>query len=276
MDRTLLDGLRSQRETIKAQVGGGRFGVYAYLRERSSANGKAGSPYYIGKMGRSNRPWKSHNAPPPANPALVRILRGSITEEQANEWEKSYIKRYGRIDQGTGCLRNLTDGGDGTSGRLKSADEVAQIRETKLKNSAEKYGISYEQWASLSIKERSTVKTRHKRGNGKGTLLHGINGSGLNPRMVATADKYGIAHEVWAALSPPQRALVCHRYADGWRGPALLENFDRNSRVVAASERFGIPYERYVSFSARDRKVIFLRYRNGKRGPLLLTGLVPA
>jgi hypothetical protein len=33
------------------------------------------------------------------------------------------IAFYGRIDNGTGCLRNLTDGGEGVTGRIQPEEE---------------------------------------------------------------------------------------------------------------------------------------------------------
>jgi hypothetical protein len=40
---------------------------------------------------------------------------GGLTEEGALFYEMEAIKRYGRIDLGTGCLANLTDGGEGVN-----------------------------------------------------------------------------------------------------------------------------------------------------------------
>lgn len=50
----------------------------------------------------------------------VEILMDNITMEQAKEKEVEFIKLYGRIDIKTGCLANLTDGGEGTVGRKYS------------------------------------------------------------------------------------------------------------------------------------------------------------
>jgi hypothetical protein len=57
-------------------------------------------------------------------------LRKDLPEGKAFEWEKFYIKHYGRIDLGTGILRNLTDGGEGQSGRIASE----AVREKLKKN----------------------------------------------------------------------------------------------------------------------------------------------
>lgn len=46
----------------------------------------------------------------------VEILFDELPLEQLKEKEIEFIKLYGRIDQGTGTLANLTDGGQGTLG----------------------------------------------------------------------------------------------------------------------------------------------------------------
>lgn len=46
----------------------------------------------------------------------VFILQDFLTEFEAFEWEKFYIKIFGRRDQDNGSLVNFTDGGDGISG----------------------------------------------------------------------------------------------------------------------------------------------------------------
>lgn len=86
-----------------------RFYVYAFLRED-------GSPYYIGK-GQGNRAWKKRRrSSPPTDSSRISILKETLTETEAFDEEIRLITFYGRKDLGTGILRNLTDGGEGTSG----------------------------------------------------------------------------------------------------------------------------------------------------------------
>ena len=106
------------------------FYVYAYLRSRDSENGKSGSPYYIGK-GQGSRRFRMHGKrKAPTDSTLNVILSDNLTEEEAHQEEVRLIKLHGRIDLGTGCLRNLTNGGEGQAGR--SPDVSEKVRQALL------------------------------------------------------------------------------------------------------------------------------------------------
>lgn len=59
----------------------------------------------------------------------VEILMDNLTWEQACEKEKEFIKLYGRIDLKTGCLVNMTDGGDGAINAIISEEHRKSVAE---------------------------------------------------------------------------------------------------------------------------------------------------
>ena len=92
--------------------------TYAYLREDRT-------PYYIGK-GKGNRAYVNHYREKrncisiPKNSDRILILKQNITEEEAFKHEIYMIAVFGRKDLGTGILHNRTNGGEGSSGAIRS------------------------------------------------------------------------------------------------------------------------------------------------------------
>jgi hypothetical protein len=91
------------------------FYTYLYLRYD-------GTPYYVGK-GSGKRAYRQSNRriKPPKDQRNI-ITQDYQSEADAFAAEMFLIGFYGRIDLRTGCLRNLTDGGDGASGAIRNEE----------------------------------------------------------------------------------------------------------------------------------------------------------
>lgn len=59
----------------------------------------------------------------------VDIVRSFKSWEQACEWEKLFIILYGRRDNNTGSLVNMTDGGDGCN---NPSEELRELKRSKI------------------------------------------------------------------------------------------------------------------------------------------------
>jgi hypothetical protein len=93
--------------------------TYAYLRED-------GTPYYIGK-GKGRRAYSHCRAIPRPPEERILILKRGLTEEEAFKHEVYMIAVFGRINKTTGILRNLSDGGEGPSGYVRSEEAKQKV-----------------------------------------------------------------------------------------------------------------------------------------------------
>jgi hypothetical protein len=188
-----------------------RFYVYAFFR-------KDGTPYYIGKgTGRRinssrGRTWKL----PPKD--RRKILVGGLTEPEAFEYEIALISLLGRKDQGAGCLRNFTDGGDGASGHAHSPEHRAKTSaalkgrkhspETRAKTSAAMKG------RKLSTEHRAKVGAASRNRSPETLAKIGAASRNRSPetlaKISAAASKRRQSPETRAKISA---AVAAHRAA---------------------------------------------------------------
>jgi hypothetical protein len=99
--------------------------VYTYVRED-------GTPYYIGK-GKGDRAFEKHRngkLSVPEDKSRIIFLVEQLSEQDAFDIECLFIKLYGRKNNNTGILRNMTDGGEGTSGYILTEKDRQKISNT--------------------------------------------------------------------------------------------------------------------------------------------------
>jgi group I intron endonuclease len=98
------------------------FYTYAYLRQDRT-------PYYIGKGSGKRIYSKQRGVNAPKDKSRIIFLKKNLTEAEAFKHEVYMIAVLGRKDLGTGILRNLTNGGEGASGHVKSEEAKKKISE---------------------------------------------------------------------------------------------------------------------------------------------------
>jgi hypothetical protein len=147
---------------------------YTYIWNRPD-----GTPYYVGKD-RGDRAFVSwgHTYRRPHYDALI-IVQHWQSEEKAFEMEKWYIRLFGRKNNNTGILRNLTDGGENPpswKGKKHAPETINKMRtiprpkslETRVKisktltgksanHSPEHRGFQRQRFIALN---KSRIKTR--------------------------------------------------------------------------------------------------------------------
>jgi hypothetical protein len=148
-----------------------KYYVYEYIRSRKSKYGDIGTPYYIGK-GIKRRPYSKHqkgiSVPKDKNNI---IISEPINEADAFQLEILKIYLYGRINIGTGCLRNKSDGGDGSLGSIRSQDAIERSLATRLERG--KWNTNTPESARKS-KETKIINGTYRRPNSPEVIKNGV------------------------------------------------------------------------------------------------------
>jgi hypothetical protein len=148
--------------------------AYLYRHIRLDKN----EPFYIGigsnpnyrrayTKNKRNKYW--HNIVSTTD-YRVEIMLDDISWEEACEKEMEFISMYGRKDNKSGILCNMTNGGDGTFGRSLSKetkDLISKARigskhseETKLKMSIDRKGRTLSEEARLKVSKATKGKKK--------------------------------------------------------------------------------------------------------------------
>lgn len=150
------------------------FYTYMWLREDAT-------PYYVGK-GKGKRAFinAGHNVLRPKHKSRV-VVQYWETEKEAFEMEKWFISLFGRKDNSTGILRNLTDGGENPPKMIGNAHAKGK------KHSAEANAKKSERGKL----RRQTAETRAKLSQAKKGKTNGLEG---RPKTEETKQKIREAH----------------------------------------------------------------------------------
>jgi hypothetical protein len=184
--------------------------TYAYLREDKT-------PYYIGK-GRGKRIYSKNRAiKPPKDKSRILFLKKNLTEAEAFKHEVYMIFVLGRKNLGTGILRNLTNGGEGTSGHIKSEKCKKKIGEAHI-------GKTHTEEWKKAISEKLSGRTHTEEAKKKMSVAK----SGENHPLFGVPGKTG-------ALNPRSKAIIVieldgtQRHYGGIRETARDLIIDRSS-----------------------------------------------
>lgn len=115
---------------------------YTYIYYDPSRNNE---PIYVGK-GKENRAWDHLTSKTKKKHPFIHRIRymsrnniipiigiyAHLDEEFAHLLEMELIQKFGRKDLGKGSLLNLTDGGQGMSGNIRSAETRAKIGKANI------------------------------------------------------------------------------------------------------------------------------------------------
>lgn len=162
MTETQEQLISSIEQQYDLAMNGVNYYTYAYLREDKT-------PYYIGK-GKGDRIYSTRRRnKPPKDKSRIIFLKQNLTEEEAFKHEIYMIAVFGRTDNGTGILRNLTDGGEGSSNRGTPEQRSEIARKGKASMTPEQRseavrkgnaGMTPEQRSESSKKARSLQLSR--------------------------------------------------------------------------------------------------------------------
>lgn len=105
-------------------------GVYTHIRKDKNEpfyHGIFEDPYRPFEKSRRNSIWDKIVS---KTEYEVIILAENLTWEEACQMERELILRDGRINMGNGCLANMTDGGDGAVGLIRTEEHSRKISES--------------------------------------------------------------------------------------------------------------------------------------------------
>lgn len=228
-----------------------RFNVYLY---RDPRPGKNNSPIYVGKGTASRNRAYAHWHKRSHNPLLARILSKIRAaglspiieivswfddETEAFALEITLIAKFGRRDLKSGSLANLTNGGEGTSGFIPSANHRA-VTSARLKK------IRAAQWedpefraAALSnlVIGRSSPEARQRAAEGIRKAKAELT---ADPDRLAeqNAQRSELRRAAWKDPEIREHYLTAHKASQEIRRASLKAHYSNSPDAVIAKREW--------------------------------------
>ena len=188
-----------------------RFYVYAYVREDRT-------PYYIGK-GSGKRAYRGSRTVNKPDTSRIVIIVAGLSEEDSFRTEKQLISFYRRKDNGSGYLRNRTDGGEGVSGLpLAAKARIGAANREHLKGVPLTVRFS---WKDVPKSEAHianiAASNRGKKRASASSVFHGVSWDKSKKRWTVQARPApGILVKVCSCVSELDAALAYDRRINEW------------------------------------------------------------
>jgi len=153
--------------------------------------------FYIGK-GINKRAWSKHkrssfwnNYVNKHNGFIVEIYKEGLSEKDSFDLEKELISKYGRRDNESGILVNLTDGGEGSSGNILSKES-----KNKVSKNNGRYWLGRKIPLKTRVKISNTLRGRFTGKNSPNSkkvlnVKSGVIYDSLKEASIDTGVKYG-------------------------------------------------------------------------------------
>jgi hypothetical protein len=227
--------------------------VYAHYVSGSS------EPFYIGK-GKDKRAWSKNGHNQYWDRIVnkydyeVKLLYENLTENDAHGIEMGLIEKYGRVDIKTGCLVNMTYGGEGASGVIQSESQKQKRIDSNKKTwnqphkKMERSLQSKELWNTPEFREKTknSIKSAYERPELRKKRAEVARESWANPEI---REKYIVAIKK-VRNREGFKEMMTKKLKDAW----TEENRKLKSDVM--KERWKDPEFRKMMLERRKKKTL--------------------
>ena len=233
--------------------------VYCYLRKEEL------TPYYIGVGTTAYRPFQDHNCALPSYDALIRVMKSGLTWDEAAEWEQFYINRYGRKNNNTGILENLTDGGEGVKGLVVTEEHARKIADANRKYWKENPDLLVERGKSIS---RSRMGHEVNEETKRKLALHNVDTSNAEAAGISVQDylvlpdkiKQRIIHQKNNNLEVSTVYMTRDLEAAKNNGVSILEwlilkrlKIKKRTQICQRATKAKVPVLKWIAMSKSER-----------------------